>query len=120
VSRRRADESAQDLLEETPGSSTSQVTFAGFYTLGLAACGAVGLGWKLLSSSSPVFFFPNAIFTLALASWFVAFLRVIHSPAALPATRLLSVVLALWFPIGTTAFLYWFFRVRHSERSAAA
>jgi hypothetical protein len=115
VSRRRADESAQNLLEGTSGDSTSQPAFAASYTLILVACGAAGLAWKILSSSSTLPF-PDAILALACISWFTAFLRVIRSPAALPATRLLSIVLVLWVPFGTAAFVYWLLRVRELER----
>lgn len=119
---RRADESAQNLLEGIPEGPTPRPGSAVSYTLVLLACGATGLVWKLLGSDPSYSFllFPDAVLALACACWFVAFLRVVGSPAAPLATRLQSIALAPWFPFGTAAFLYWLLRVRHLERSAAS
>lgn len=122
VPARRADESAQNLLEGIPGSATPRPGSVVSYTLVLLACGAAALVWKLLAShpSYSFLWFPDAVLALACACGFAAFLRVVGSPAAPLATGLLSIALAVWFPLGTAAFLYWILRVRHLERSASS
>jgi hypothetical protein len=45
----------------------------------------------------------------------VAVLRSLRSPVAEPATVAVSVILLLWLPLGTAAFIYWLVSVRKRE-----
>ena len=56
------------------------------------------------------------IFVFALI---VAVLRTYRSPLALPTTAAVSILLALWMPFGTAAFIYWVGWVRKYERQPA-
>ncbi len=47
----------------------------------------------------------------------VGVLRVYRSPLAGPTTAALSILLILWAPIGTAAFVYWIGWVRRRERT---
>ncbi len=46
----------------------------------------------------------------------VGLLRVYHSPLARPLTMALSILLIIWPPFGTAAFVYWLGWVRRRER----
>ena len=49
----------------------------------------------------------------------VATMRFVGSPRARPGTTVVSFLLAVQFPFGTAAFLYWLLKVRERERTAA-
>jgi len=56
------------------------------------------------------------LFVLALI---VGVLRTYRSPLAPPTTAAVSILLALWVPFGTAAFIYWVGWVRKHERQNA-
>ena len=49
----------------------------------------------------------------------VAALRARGSAVAAPATAAISILLSLWIPLGTAAFIWWLVRVRQEEADAS-
>ncbi len=49
----------------------------------------------------------------------VAALRARGSAVAAPATAAISILLSLWIPLGTAAFIWWLVRVRQQEADAS-
>lgn len=49
----------------------------------------------------------------------VAALRARGLPVAAPATAAISILLTLWIPLGTAAFVWWLVRVRKDEAAAS-
>jgi hypothetical protein len=49
----------------------------------------------------------------------VGILRTYRSPLAWPTTAAVSILLAVWVPFGTAAFIYWVGWVRKPERASA-
>lgn len=56
---------------------------------------------------------------LALAAVTVAILRCRRSRLAHPTTSAISMVLTIWFPIGTAVFIWWLVSIRQRESSLA-
>lgn len=50
---------------------------------------------------------------------FVAALRARGLPVAAPATAAISILLILWIPLGTAAFVWWLVSVRQQEADAS-
>jgi len=57
---------------------------------------------------------------LALMCFWAAALRSVGASVAGTATSATSFLLAIWFPLGTAAFLWWWFSVRKREAGLAA
>ena len=60
-------------------------------------------------------FWVSAYILLAIGCWVTAFLRLRRSFSAARATRVISIMLIIFFPLGTAAFAYWFWKVRKTE-----
>ena len=107
-----------EATEQVKGYTALLLVF--FFGLGTAAMMMHELAGRAEEDAWTLRMVRNFQIAMAAACLAVAVLRSIGSRMAGAATIAISVVLAMWFPVGTAAFIWWLVSVRKREAKPVA